>query len=329
LYIQRQDIINCVKSKELSFEDKCFRLYAYQREYNPIYRQFLDVIGKLSVEPSSVESIPFCPIGLYKSREIKTGEWNAEQLFLSSGTTQMTRSKHHIRSVEEYLQNAADIWHDHFGPLSDYTFLSLLPNYHANPSSSLLKMVEYFMHHSADGQERYYLDDHNALHTYIESEKRSEKKLVLFGVSFALLDYVDQLQHQQVNNLTVIETGGMKKFKKELTRQELHGTLAAAFDGATICSEYGMTECLSQLYAVGSGHFGLHDMMQVVITDPTDPFTAVSDGTKGRINIIDLANYDTLSFMATDDLGSLDDQGMLEVIGRIDSTDLRGCNYLI
>ena len=327
--IKRQDIINCVKSPHLSFEDKAFRLFEYQQSENPVYRQFLEIIGKTQISPTSIHDIPFCPIGLFKDRVIKSGNWNTEQIFLSSGTTSMSRSQHHIRDATWYLKNTEHIWKEHFSPLSDYIFLSLLPNYQSNSSSSLLKMVGHFMRHSKDGEDRYFIEDDMALAKFLNVHKNDGTPIVLFGVSFALLDYCSLHRHEGLDQVFVIETGGMKKYKKEITREALHKALSLCFGGATICSEYGMTECLSQLYAVDSGYFAQNERMKVVITEATDPFCAVNNGTKGRINLIDLANIDTIAFIATDDLGCINENEQLEVLGRIDSTDLRGCNYLI
>lgn len=278
--------------------------------------------------PKTVSEIPFFPIQLYKSLDIKADTWTEEATFQSSGTTRSSRSKHHVRSIADYTANARTIWAQHFGAVEDYAFLSLLPNYHDNPSSSLLCMVEDFMKRGSLKQTYYFLDDHEALHEQLMALDREGRQVVLFGVSFALLDYIDQYHHTFVNVPHIVETGGMKKYRREITRQELHDQLASKFKGARIISEYGMTECLSQLYCLDGKHFQLHDRMQVLIADPSDPLTILPEGQRGRICIIDLANIDTMPFISTDDLGILHEDGV-EILGRLDVSDQRGCNYLI
>lgn len=226
------------------------------------------------------------PITLWKSAQVKSGHWSAEKVFYSSGTTAMTRSSHFIRDLAWYHRNAEEIWTATFGPLEDYVFISLLPNYHLNPSSSLLSMVDHFMERSADGLRHYFLDDIVDLYGFIEQHK--DDRLVLFGVSFALLDYAGQYNHLDLDNLIVIETGGMKKDKRRITRTQLHQQLASCFGSARICSEYGMTECLSQLYSDGP-FFQQNDQMRIQVYDPTDPRAVLPSGTRGRIGIIDLA----------------------------------------
>lgn len=320
---------NMITNSDLSFEDKALLVYQYQYENNPSYRQFVDLVRYNDFQPHHVEEIPFFPISLFKEISIKTGAWESELTFTSSGTTQMVRSQHYVKDGLWYLNNTEHIWQDRFGSLNDYAFLSLLPNYHDNPSSSLLYMIRHFMLNSQLGQENYFIEDHQGLHDTIERLKMESKRVVLFGVSFALLDYVEQYKHVGVDQLIVVETGGMKKNRREITRRGLHDILSAGFGGATIASEYGMTECLSQLYCTDGFNFLLHDRMRVLICDPTDPGTLLPTKRRGRINIIDLANIDTLSFIATDDLGQANSDNEVEILGRLDASDLRGCNYLI
>lgn len=320
---------NTISNSDLSFEDKALLVYRYQYQNNPSYRQFVDLVRYNDFEPHHVEEIPFFPISLFKEVSIKSGAWDSELTFTSSGTTQMTRSQHHVKDGQWYLKNAEHIWQKRFGPLSDYVFLSLLPNYHDNPSSSLLYMIRHFMLNSQIGEEHYFVNDEQGLHDAIERYKLKAKRIVLFGVSFALLDYVERYQHSDVSQLKVVETGGMKKNRQEITRQALHSALAEGFEGATIASEYGMTECLSQIYCTDGANFNLNDRMRILISDPTDPGTLLPINRRGKINIIDLANIDTISFIATDDLGLANTDGDVEILGRLDASDLRGCNYLI
>lgn len=327
--IKREKLINCLWSSQLSFEDRAFLVFEYQRENNAIYKAFLTYSGRYHKQPDSIGDIPYFPISLFKTRDVRTGDWPVEQVFYSSGTTEMTRSKHSIRSLKYYHDNSEKIWTSTFGPLKNYEFVSLLPNYHDNPSSSLLSMVSYFMLQSRSGVASYYIDNQYDMYSYLERTKGVSQKVVLIGVSFALLNYGDLYRHSDMSHLIVIETGGMKRYREELTREELHWRLQEIFGGATICSEYGMTECLSQLYAVDGPWFDTNDQMGILISDPTDPFCMLACGRVGRVNIVDLANIDTLSFIATDDLGRCNIQGQVEILGRISQCDLRGCNYLI
>lgn len=320
---------NTITNSDLSFEDKALLVYQYQYQNNPAYRKFVDLVRYNDFQPQHVEDIPFFPISLFKDISVKSGSWESEVVFTSSGTTQVTRSQHNVKDGQWYLDNAQHIWEKRFGSLSDYVFLSLLPNYHDNPSSSLLYMIRHFMLHSQLGQELYFVADHQSLYDAIEVHKKESRRVVLFGVSFALLDYVARYQHLNVGRLMVVETGGMKKNRREITRRGLHDMLKAGFGKAVIASEYGMTECFSQLYCTDGTNFALNDRMQVLISDPTDPGTFLSINKRGRINIIDLANIDTLSFIATDDLGQANSKSEVEILGRLDASDLRGCNYLI
>ena len=322
-------LYNTITNSDLSFEDKALSVYRYQYQNNPSYRQFVDLVRYNDFEPHHVEEIPFFPITLFKEIAIKTGSWENELTFTSSGTTQITRSQHFIKDGAIYLKNAQDIWENRFGPLNDYIFLSLLPNYHDNPSSSLLYMIRHFMLNSQNGKEQYFINDEQSLYDAIERYSKESRQVVLFGVSFALLDYVERYQHTHVNQLMVVETGGMKKNRQEITRQALHSALANGFKGASIASEYGMTECLSQMYCTDGTNFKGNERMRVIISDPTDPGTILPLNKRGKINIIDLANIDTVAFIATDDLGHANSPMDIEILGRLDASDLRGCNYLI
>ncbi len=322
-----QDIIISLENKETTFESIWKDVYLYQRENNPIYKEFLQLIGRYDQLPATPADIAFAPISFFKTQEIKTGEWEPITLFRSSGTGG-DRSQHLIRHLAFYHQNAADLFEVYFDDIAGIEFLGLLPNYHDNPDSSLLSMVSHFMDRSMHDC-AYYLDDQAGLCRHIEANKVLGRPTVLFGVSFALLDYTEQYEHDGLDDLIVIETGGMKKFRREMTRAEIHGELARCFTDAQICSEYGMSECLSQLYSTHDGRFEMNERMRIVITDPTDPFQVLPNGRKGRVNILDLANVHSMSFFATDDIGVVHADQTVEILGRMDSADLRGCNYLI
>ena len=323
----RQKVIDTIKNPSVRFNDKALLVYEFQYKYNSVYRQFVDYIKKNDFFPNDVHEIPFLPISLFKNQVIKTGVWKEELLFYSSGTTSHSRSVHYIRDREWYLGNCQFIWESIFNPIHEFNFISLLPNYHENPSSSLLNMVSYFMLSGLEKKEAFYLDTEELNQRLIGMLHQNER-CVLFGVSFALLDYAQKHTHKNAANLIVVETGGMKKYAKEITREDLHNRLRECFCGAQIISEYGMTECLSQMYCSDGKHFDPNDRMQVIISDPTDPFECGWWEERGRINLIDLANYDSIAFIATDDLGINRAEGT-EILGRLSNTDLRGCNYLI
>lgn len=323
-----QDIINSLNSKDSHFDSILNNVFYFQKTYNPLYKEFLELIGKSALIPQSLSEIPFCPISVFKHHCVQSGQWsNPERIFKSSGTMG-ARSRHYVRNMELYQTNAQRIFEMNFGPIDNYYFIGLLPNYLENQDSSLIAMVDYFMSSSALGG-KYCLNNYDELFEIIERNKLKQIKTILFGVSFALLDYVDDNTHFNCDHLTVIETGGMKKFAREITKSELYETLRKSFSGSMICSEYGMTELLSQLYSIDTPFLKMNDRLRIVITDPIDPMSVLSANQKGRINIIDLANIDSLSFIATDDLGVINDLGELNVLGRIDNSDLRGCNYLI
>lgn len=327
--MDRQDVIKAIHAKELSFKEKALSVFRYQYKYNTLYKQFVDLISHNECRPENVNEIPFLPISFFKSNEIKTGSWKEEVCFYSSGTTASSRSKHFIRDVSDYVSHAKKIWEDQFGPLKDTQVISLLPNYHENKSSSLIYMVQYFMEQSWAKKEQYFLSDFKGLNEAIERAEHDGQKTVLFGVSFALLDYLELHQHRSLSHLMVVETGGMKKHRREITRQELHNTLQAGFEGAQIISEYGMTECLSQMYCLNHESFTCNDWMDIHVSDPTDPFEFLPNGRRGRINIVDLANIDSMAFIATDDIGVKVSDYQVSILGRLSNTDLRGCNYLI
>jgi len=324
-----QDIINSLNAEQFDSDYVARRIFNYQKEHNPIYRRFTRMIN-YNQTPQQFSDYPFCPIAAFKHHELKTGGWSTGgQYFMSSGTGG-NRSRHYVRDLAHYHTMSKRIFEGYFGALKNYQILGLLPHYSDNPHSSLLSMVRHFT--ECSGYEgKMFLTDLDNLNLQIDSNKANSIPTVIIGVSFAMLDYVSSYQHQLDDSFIIIETGGMKKYKREMTKEEIHDTLRMSFSGAQICSEYGMTECLAQSYSVDSTWIEMNDLFQVVITDPTDPGRPLQPGRTGRINIIDLANVATLSFIATDDIGKVseEDPNLFQVLGRLSNTDLRGCNYLI
>ncbi len=311
-----------------SFEDIAIQLFRFQAKNNPVYSSYLH---HLNVDPLSVQStiqIPFLPISFFKTQEIVTGTWKHEEIFTSSGTTGMATSRHLVQSLSFYQQHSELIFNDFFGPLSDYHILALLPSYLEREGSSLIYMVDYFITKSLSPHSGFYLHNTDELLRKIEKIKGDGRKILLLGVSFALLDLAEKAQID-LGECIIMETGGMKGRRKELTREELHSTLKKQFNVERIYSEYGMTELLSQGYSLGEGVFSLPKCMKVQIRDLNDPFSHQETGKTGLINVIDLANIYSCAFIETQDLGRVFQNGNFEVLGRMDNSDIRGCNLLV
>ena len=311
-----------------NFEEKAIALFKYQSKHNEIYKKY---IYNLRVDPEKVNSIhqiPFLPISFYKSHTIKTKGWKEEQIFESSGTTGNDTSKHYVRSLGSYLDNAQLLFEKEYGDLNNFHVLALLPSYLERNNSSLVYMVDHFIKLSESAISGFYLDDIDALKTTLNKACATNRKVLLIGVSFGLLDLVEKYQFS-LPELIVMETGGMKGRRKEMIREELHTILKDGFGVSSIHSEYGMTELLSQAYSKGNGIFNLPNTMNLLIRDINDPFDYLPTGKNGGINVIDLANIDSCSFIETQDLGKINIDDTFEVLGRFDNSDIRGCNLLI
>ncbi|MCP2039319.1 acyl transferase [Chryseobacterium sp. HSC-36S06] len=318
---------------ETEFQQKCLETFRYQYENVEVYRKFVDYLSINPREISSVEEIPFLPIEMFKNHLVLDKNSSAENYFQSSGTTQMTRSKHYIADFGLYQQSIYESFVQYIGKPEEYVFLGLLPNYSENPHSSLIYMVDFLMKKSGKPDNGYFLYNHAELFHLLEKLSAENRKVILFGVSFALLDYLDfcdaeLLKHITTENLTIIETGGMKGRKEEMTKDELLRILQKGFGTEKIYSEYSMTELLSQAYSLGENIYESPNWMRILIRNTEDPFSYVEEGRTGAINIIDLANIHSCSFIATQDLGKVEN-GKFQVLGRIDHSDIRGCSLLV
>lgn len=315
---------NSLPSNEIIFE-----IFEFQYRYNPIYQRYCNLVNKKPSGISIIEELPFLPIELFKSNIIKTGDWKEELVFSSSGTTAMKneRSSLFLRDSNFYKFICQRIFENTYGhSLKDYHFFGLLPSYLERNNSSLVYMVNHFIETAQGG---FYLDDYDGLIKEVEECLMSgNKKPVIFGVSFALMDLVEKYQLNW-SDVVVIETGGMKGRRTELTKDALHEILSKGFNVSDIHSEYGMTELISQAYSQSQGVFKLPESMRVVITDSSDPLSPVKEGKMGLMNIIDLAAFDTCSFIGTRDLGTYLGDGSFSVSGRIDYADVRGCNLMV
>jgi hypothetical protein len=278
------------------------------------------------------QEIPFLPIEFFKTHDVRTEPigWEPRETFLSSGTTLQQRSRHLVREPALYRENAARIFEQYYGPLAGWTFLALLPSYLEQGNSSLVAMVDYFARQSGQTQPAFFLHDHAALRRALaEAKQMPSRRVMLIGVSYALLDFAAEAgPAPELQGLTVLETGGMKGRRREMIREELHAELQQAFGPVGIHSEYGMTELLSQAYSLGDGRFHTTGPLRVLLRDPSDPFS-ISDRKDGAINVIDLANVDSCAFIETKDLARMHEDGGFEVLGRMDNSDVRGCNQMV
>lgn len=315
--------VNNLCPNDPAFEELALDIFDFQYIHNEVYREWVDLLDK---RVQKVEDIPYLPIRFFKSHRVDCGG-KEEVVFSSSGTTGSMTSKHYVTSLEHYLNNCQRGFEQYYGKVSDYCFLGLLPAYLEREGSSLIKMVEHFMEISQYPESGFYLYNHDALYSRLVENKEKNIPTVLFGVTFALLDFVD-LYQLDFPELIIMETGGMKGRRKELTREEVHELLTEGFGVSAVHSEYGMTEMLSQGYSRGQGIFYPCATMRIQLREVEDPLCPQS-GSRGAINIIDLANFESCAFIATDDLGRVYDDGGFEVLGRLDNSDIRGCNLLI
>lgn len=323
--ITKEKIFN-IKT-ESDFQITALEVFNFQFENNPVYRSYCDL---LYVHPSSVNDIaqiPFLPIEFFKTKEVLSSAKKPEIIFTSSGTTGSVVSKHFVTDLNIYEESFTRGFENFYGPAGDYVILGLLPSYLEREGSSLIYMVNHFIQKSKHLESGFYLNQVNELAEKLTALDNSKKKVLLIGVSFALLDLVEKHSFN-LKNTIIMETGGMKGRRKELIRSVLHNVLKKGFGVQTVHSEYGMTELLSQAYSKGNGVFECPPWMKVLTRDTEDPLSLVENQT-GGINIIDLANVNSCSFIATQDLGKVNSNGNFEVLGRFDNSDIRGCNLMV
>lgn len=309
---------------DADFAQCALDVYRFQREHVPIYKQFVDLLGK--PEPQTAAEIPFLPIGFFKTHDVIADGRTPQTVFKSSGTTGMQRSRHLVADTSLYERSFYDTYCRFIGDPNEQVILALLPNYVEQGESSLVYMVDHLVRATNDPLSGFYLGEFSELLQAVEQARQTGKRIVLFGVSYALLDLAEL--RPDLSDVLVIETGGMKGRRKELTKEELHTELKTAFGCAYISSEYGMSELLSQAYSAKDGLFDLPAWMRVQLRDINDPLSGTLPGKTGGVNVIDLANVYSCAFLATQDLGRITD-GRLQLMGRFDHADLRGCNLLV
>jgi len=313
---------------EKAFEIQALKTFQFQYENIPVYREFVQLLGINPVNINAIEKIPFLPISFFKTHQILAQNHRFETVFKSSGTTGMDRSNHYVHSLAVYQQSYLKGFTHFYGNIEDYTILALLPSYLEQGESSLIYMVEDLIQKSNNTESGFYLDNYTELITNLKSLESRGKKTILLGVSYALLDLIEYTVFE-LKHTIIMETGGMKGRRKEMVKEELHKVLKGGFGVDVIHSEYGMTELLSQGYSKGNGIFKTPPWMKILIRDATDPLSLIDHNQTGGINVIDLSNYYSCAFIATQDLGKTHENNSFEIVGRFDHTDIRGCNLLL
>ncbi len=319
------NIFTISSSKE--FESVALKVFQFQYKNVKVYREFCDL---LKTDPSTIKStqdIPFLPIQFFKSHQLIAENFTSEKIFRSSGTTGSTTSKHFVSDLKLYKKSFTKTFTHFFGNIKEITFLALLPSYLEQESSSLVFMADELIKQSNSPHSGFYLYNTTELIEKLDFLEKTNQKTILLGVSYALLDLIEVKQFQ-LKNTIIMETGGMKGRRKEMIKKELHNLLKTGFGVSEIYSEYGMTELLSQAYSKGNGIFTCPSWMKVITRDTEDAQSYISQKT-GGINVIDLANLYSCSFIATQDLGKVFHDGSFEILGRFDDSDIRGCNLMI
>jgi len=311
------------------FNELALDIFRYQAANNITYKEYISALGIIPASVKSREEIPFLPVSFFKDHNVQTGKDAPEIVFESSGTTGTTTSRHYVSDLSIYEESFISGFEHFYGEPSGYFFAALLPSYLERGNSSLIYMMNRLIKKSIFPESGFYNNDILKLIRTLEIVKSDGRKGILLGVSFALLDLAEKYS-PDLSGIIVVETGGMKGRRKEITRQELHSVLKSQFNVEKIHSEYGMTELLSQAWSKGDGLFYCPPWMKVVIRDPQDPLTVFDiPGRSGGINIIDLANINSCSFLSVNDLGKLHEDDGFEVLGRFDDSDIRGCNLMV
>lgn len=309
------------------FEDLAMEVFHFQARHNSVYKAYLRALNKRSEDIQGLYDIPFLPISFFKSHQVLTGAQEAKVVFTSSGTGGIP-SRHYVSDPAHYQNTFRQAFGYFYGPVEEFCVLALLPAYLEREGSSLVYMADHMIRSSADPDSGFYLNDLESLHRILLRKISSGGKVLLLGVTFALLDLAEAFDLPK-NKLVIMETGGMKGRRREMVRSEVHKVLTGKLGVKKVHSEYGMTELLSQAYSQADGRFRTPPWMKILIRETDDPFTYAGAGRTGGINVIDLANVDSCSFIETQDLGRWHENGEFEVMGRFDNSDIRGCNLLV
>lgn len=324
--ISPADIFSISNKKQ--FEKIALKVFRFQYDNNVVYREFCQYLNVEKQDVKSLQQIPFLPIQFFKSHDVLSSEEKIQETFTSSGTTGMTTSRHLITDVTLYEESYRKAFSEFYGNIENYAVLALLPSYLDREGSSLIYMVDDLIKLSNHPESGFYLNNYDELIQKLLELDNAGENIILIGVTYALLDLIEK-QNFQLKNVIIMETGGMKGRRKEMIREELHDLLCKGYGVDAIHSEYGMTELLSQAYSLGHGVFECPNWMQILIRDTEDALSYIENGKTGGINVIDLANINSCSFIATQDLGKKKPNNSFEVLGRFDNSDIRGCNLMV
>ena len=324
--ISKEEIFQINSKKE--FEKITLKVFRYQYDHNLVYQQFCNLLHKDKSNVKTLTEIPFLPIQFFKSHRVLSSTSSVQQTFTSSGTTGMITSQHLVTDTSWYEESYQKAFAQFYGDIEGYVVLALLPSYLERQGSSLIYMVSDLIERSNHIESGFYLHNYEALAAKLIELDSSGQNVILIGVTYALLDIIE-VQKFELKNTIIMETGGMKGKRKEMIREELHQLLCQGFGVSNIHSEYGMTELLSQAYSLGNGVFECPNWMHILIRDTEDALAYVETSKTGGINVIDLANYNSCSFIATQDLGKKYPNNSFEVLGRFDHSDIRGCNLMV
>jgi len=323
-----KEIVNNIFSVSPStFEKQALNIFKFQYNENKIYRQWINALNVEINKVNQLSQIPFLPVSFFKTHNVITGDFTPEIIFESSGTTLTVNSRHLVKEKNIYTQSFTEGFKRFYGDPAEWCIIGLLPSYLERKGSSLIVMVEELIKLSAHKESGFYLYEFEKLANVLKELEAKKQKTLLIGVTFALLDFAEQFP-VPLKNTIIMETGGMKGRRKEMIREEVHSFLQKQFKTPFIHSEYGMTELLSQGYSHGEGIFNTVPWMKVLVRDEDDPLLVTEKG-RGLINVIDLANIYSCSFIATDDVGRIFDDSSFEVLGRRDNSDIRGCSLMV
>ena len=325
MFINTENRIFIIQKND--FEETALEIFRTQSEKNPVYKKYIEELKVDKLQINSLNKIPFLPVNFFKTQKIKTTNFEENIFFESSGTTQTINGRHFIKDISLYKKSFIEGFKRYYGDPDQWCIIGLLPSYLERKNSSLVFMVDELIKMSKHPKSNFYLHDFEKLSVELKLLENAKQKTLFIGVTYALLDFAEKYP-MPLNSTIIMETGGMKGKRKEITRKEVHDFLKKQFGVSSIHSEYGMTELLSQAYSKNNGVFECPPWMKVLVRSEDDPFDISFTGS-GIINIIDLANIYSCSFIATDDAGKIFENGDFEISGRIDGSDLRGCNLLV
>lgn len=323
----KQDFENKIFADNNICDHLILKLFEFQFNENEIYNTWCRNLNKTPDNVKSINEIPFLPVSFFKTHKVVSGNFNEEKIFESSGTTKTVNSKHYVKSLQLYEKSFMHTFQQFYGDISEYCILALLPSYLERENSSLIYMTDVLIHKSKNELSGYYLYNIDHLADNLKKLEENKQKTILFGVTFALLDFAKKFTFP-LKHTIIMDTGGMKGRRRELTRNEVHDILKSSFSVSNIHSEYGMTELLSQAYSFGNGIYHTPSYLKILLRDESDPLSIQSQG-RGLINVIDLANIYSCSFLATDDVGTVYADGTFSIWGRRDDSDLRGCSLMV